>query len=151
MKPLDINKLVVDCVATARKIHQDKEAEFAVEGHIEGQVLADPRRITQVLINLIANGIKYSEPPIKILIRMETRGKEALISVRDNGVGIAPANLGKIFDKYYRTEEGKNKAKGLGLGLFLASEIIKKHHGRIEVRSKVGEGSTFTVHLPILS
>lgn len=150
MMPVDINRLVYDCVAMAKKIYQGKEIEFNLVGLIDKQVLADPRRLMQVLANLIGNGVKYSQAPIKITVRMETSDKRVRISVSDNGAGIAPDKLDKIFDKYYRTEEGKNKAKGLGLGLYLAREIIKKHRGQIEVESKVGEGSTFTIYLPIM-
>jgi two-component system NtrC family sensor kinase len=107
----------------------------------------DPRRIEQVLINLVLNGIQAMEAGGILRIRAGAPENEAefYLEVSDTGKGIPPEDLGKIFDPFFTT---KDVGKGSGLGLSVSHGIIKQHGGRIEVKSEVGRGSTFTVFLP---
>jgi signal transduction histidine kinase len=81
----------------------------------------------------------------KLTIRTSADGTEVRVEVQDTGVGISPENMRKLFTPFFTT---KREVKGVGLGLAVSYGIIQRHHGRIEVKSKEGEGSTFTVHLP---
>ncbi len=112
---------------------------------IQGEM--DPRRIEQVLINLILNGIQAMEAGGILSIRACAPENEAefYFEVSDTGKGIPPEDLGKIFDPFFTT---KDVGKGSGLGLSVSHGIIEQHGGRIEVKSEVGQGSTFTVFLP---
>ncbi|MDP8922693.1 MAG: ATP-binding protein [Chloroflexota bacterium] len=109
----------------------------------------DRDRLGQILANLLSNAVKYSPDGGEILIRVEDRGGEARITVRDAGVGVTPDDLPRLFDRFYRVETGRNGARGLGLGLYIARSLAEAHGGRIWATSAgPGRGSTFTVALP---
>ena len=117
---------------------------------IEAEVDAD--RIGQVLLNLLSNAHKYSPKRYPITITLQQVGFEAIISVRDMGVGIPPGDLEHIFDQYYRVPEvdaQSGSRRGLGLGLYIAHKLVERHAGRIDVQSVPGEGSVFSVVLPL--
>jgi signal transduction histidine kinase len=113
---------------------------------------ADHDRMIQVINNLVANAVKYSPAASTVLIRLKREDNSIVCSVQDFGLGIAAAELDKIFDKFYRAE-GKNMHTypGLGLGLFIAKDIITKHGGRIWAESEEGKGATFLFSLPTAS
>jgi PAS domain S-box-containing protein len=113
-------------------------------------VLADREKINQVLTNLIDNAVKYSSlgKPIKISVRKNTDYVQ--ISVEDEGIGIRAENIPKLFERYYRVEEGFQGVAGFGIGLFLCYEIIKRHDGDIWAESILGKGSIFHFTLPLL-
>jgi signal transduction histidine kinase len=117
---------------------------------IEAEV--DTDRIGQVLLNLLSNAHKYSPKHYPITVTLQQVGFEAIISVRDMGAGIPPEDLAHIFDQYYRvpTIDGQpGSQKGLGLGLYIAHKLVERHAGRIDVQSIPGEGSVFSVILPL--
>lgn len=114
------------------------------------KVNADRFRISQVLINLISNAVKFSPKSDKVLINTKAESGYAVISVKDYGVGIDPKYHKQIFSRFFQT--GQNlpaDSIGLGLGLYISSEIIRQHKGKIWVESKKGKGSTFSFKLPI--
>lgn len=111
---------------------------------------ADKFRISQVLINLLTNALKFSPKSEKIIVIAKKDKDFALVSIKDFGVGIAKVNQKEIFNRFYQTESSlKGDKKGLGLGLFITQEIIKHHKGEIRVESRLGRGSTFSFKLPI--
>lgn len=110
----------------------------------------DEYRLKQAFQNLILNAIYYTKPDGEVYVSLEKEKNAAIISVRDTGIGIAPQDLDKIFDRYYRINS-KGKHQSTGLGLSIAYEIIQQHQGSISVDSEVGSGTTFTVRLPILA
>lgn len=117
---------------------------------IEAEVDAD--RIGQVLLNLLSNAHKNSPKGFPITVTVQQVGFEAVIAVRDMGAGIPPEDLEHIFDEYYRSSEVDLQAgmqNGLGLGLYIAHRLVERHAGRIEVQSVPGEGSVFSVALPL--
>jgi signal transduction histidine kinase len=114
------------------------------------KIFADKERISQVLLNLLTNAIKYSPQGHKVIVTVSKTRTTAIVSVKDFGMGIARDQQEKIFERFYRTNGKREKdIKGLGLGLYISSEIIKAHEGKMWVESKVGEGSTFFFSLPI--
>ncbi len=117
---------------------------------IEAEVDAD--RIGQVLLNLLSNACKYSPKGCPITVTLQQVGSEVTIAVRDRGVGIPPEELEHIFDEYYRVadvEGAPGSQSGLGLGLSIANKLVERHDGHIDVRSAPGEGSVFSVVLPM--
>lgn len=118
----------------------------------ENEVLwhADPVKIKILIKNLLENAIKYNDKQIKRLeIKCHKTGGEITIQVVDNGIGIAPENIEKLCDPFYRVELSRNKKyAGLGLGLNISKEIIKRHHGQLKIESNLGEGSIFTLKFP---
>ncbi len=111
---------------------------------------ADPRRIEQVLRNLLDNAIKYSPEGGLIVVRGEVHENEVIVSVADQGVGIAPEHLNRLFEKFFRVDSGLGRhVVGSGLGLPIARTIVESHGGRIWAESQLGEGSTLYFTLPL--
>nr|WP_255534772.1 ATP-binding protein [Pedobacter sp. SYSU D00535] len=110
----------------------------------------DTGRIEQVVVNLISNAVKYSPKANRVEISCEERDSNCYLRVKDFGIGIKQTNYDKVFDKFYRIEElSKNDTQGLGIGLYVSSEIINQHGGKIWVESNEGAGTTFVVLLPL--
>jgi signal transduction histidine kinase len=113
-------------------------------------VRADPTALTHCLLNLLDNAIKYSRQRREIRVSAEARDGLVGVSVTDRGIGISPADQRRIFEKFVRVETGLvHDVKGAGLGLSLVDQIMRAHGGRVEVSSVVGEGSTFTLLIPV--
>jgi signal transduction histidine kinase len=111
---------------------------------------ADPRRVEQVLRNLLDNAMKYSPDGGLIVVRGEVHQDQVVVSVADQGVGIAPEHLNRLFEKFFRVESGMGRhVVGSGLGLPIARTIVESHGGRIWAESRVGEGSTLYFTLPL--
>ena len=114
------------------------------------QLYGDRDRVGQVLMNLLTNAIKYSRDADKVIVRMASRNGNVEVSVQDFGIGIAPVYQEKIFERFYQVGEATEQTyPGLGIGLYIASEIIQRHGGRIIVESEKGKCSTFIVSLPL--
>jgi len=111
--------------------------------------LFDPDRMTQVLVNLMSNAIKFTPAGGQVTIRLRHFDGELILSIIDTGMGISQENLEKIFDNFYRTKRSINTVEGTGLGLPIVKYIIEEHGGRIEVESELDKGTTFTVYLPL--
>jgi signal transduction histidine kinase len=107
----------------------------------------DTERVRQVLNNLLSNAVKYRGSVPRVELTLSSSPGLAVIQVRDWGVGMPASRLPTIFDRYRRADE--DSARGHGLGLFIASELARLHGGSLAVRSALGEGSTFTLRLPL--
>ena len=112
-------------------------------------VMADTVRIGQVMENLLSNAVKYSHPNSQILIDVTADGNECRVRVCDEGIGIKPYHLDKVFDRYYRVDSSNTAPAGTGLGLYITRSIIGAHHGRITIDSVPAQGTTVTFHLPL--
>ncbi|MFL5696276.1 MAG: ATP-binding protein [Ktedonobacteraceae bacterium] len=114
------------------------------------QVLGDKDRLGQVLINLLTNAIKYSPEADTVIVRVSAVEHNAIVSVQDFGIGIAETHQEKIFERFYQVNDGKEKTfPGLGIGLYISSQIVRGHHGRLWVESAKGAGATFYLSLPL--
>jgi signal transduction histidine kinase len=112
------------------------------------KVEADRDKIKHVILNLLSNAIKYNSPRGTVTISAGLAREEWTLSVKDTGVGIPESALPHLFEKFYRVDATEGKVSGTGLGLSICKQIISGHRGSIEVRSRSGKGSTFTIHLP---
>lgn len=111
---------------------------------------ADASRLRMVFDNLIDNASKYTPEDRTVTVVLAMRGPEAVVTVKDEGVGIDEDQLGRIFDKFSRVANSRSElVGGTGLGLYWAKQIVDLHHGSINVESAPGKGSEFTVHLPV--
>ncbi|MFL9833729.1 PAS domain-containing sensor histidine kinase [Chryseobacterium terrae] len=128
-------------------LEDDYKITFNCDENIE--VVADQNRIEQVVTNFINNAVKYGKNSKEIHINVEVEDEFVKVSVKDFGQGIPESAIPFVFDRYYRAEHLGKSYSGLGLGLYICSEIIKKHSGKIGVKSKMDEGSTFWFMLPI--
>ena len=114
------------------------------------QVLGDKDRLGQVLINLLTNAIKYSPEADTVIVRVSADEHNAIVSVQDFGIGIAETHQEKIFERFYQVNDDTEKTfPGLGIGLYISSQIVRGHHGRLWVESAKGAGATFYVSLPL--
>ncbi len=148
-QPVLLPRLARDVIAEMG--HQARKHRFVVDFAPDFPIVdADPQRIAQVLRNLVDNAIKYSPDGGLIVVRGETRGDEVVISVSDQGVGIAPEHLNRLFEKYFRIESGLVRHMvGSGLGLPIAHTIVESHNGRIWAESQPGAGTTLHFALPV--
>jgi PAS domain S-box-containing protein len=112
-------------------------------------VQADQQRLRQVLANLLTNAVKYSPDGSEIVLRVSRSEGEARVAVIDQGVGMPPEALPHLFERFFRAEGAAERAPGLGLGLFITRRIVEAHGGNIHVESELGQGSTFSITLPL--
>jgi signal transduction histidine kinase len=125
-----------------------------IEGQTGMQVFGDYERMGQVFVNLFTNAIKYSPRADKVIVRLarEQDQAQAIVSVQDFGIGIDKAHHERLFERFYQVTDPEEKTyPGLGIGLYISSEIVARHHGHMWVESCKGEGATFSVALPLLS
>jgi two-component system CheB/CheR fusion protein len=142
----DINKLIVEL---AEEIQRSTRKKIMLKLAKPVTLLGDRFRMGEVLGNLIGNAIKYSPDADCIVVSTKSTQTEVIISVKDFGIGIGADKLERIFDRFYRVSQvAINTFPGLGLGLYLAAQIIKKQNGKIWVKSELGKGSTFFFSLP---
>jgi len=148
---IELDTLLIEVLGQMRVIAKDKVA--LVLGEMDQvQVCADKDKLKQVFVNLVQNAIHYTPRGGKVVVSLRKSDHQALVSVSDNGPGISPQDLPYIFERFYRGEKARTRSKdgkGFGLGLSIAYWIVKNHDGSIEVDSKLGEGTTFRVHLPM--
>lgn len=133
---------------SCQHIRQVGTHQVILKGDMQILVYADEQQIEQVVVNLVNNAVKYAPNSGEIIIELSRLDHAARISVTDRGPGIPPEKLPHVFDRYYRVDHSGVQFSGLGLGLFIVSEIIKKHGGQIGVDSKLGSGSTFWFTIP---
>jgi two-component system phosphate regulon sensor histidine kinase PhoR len=113
-------------------------------------VQGDPDMIRQVLLNLVDNAINYTQPGGTVLVRAAVEQGELRVDVQDNGIGITPENLSRLFERFYRVDKARSREMGgTGLGLAIVKHIVEAHKGKVQVESKVGRGSTFSFRLPL--
>ncbi|APU67594.1 MULTISPECIES: PAS domain-containing sensor histidine kinase [Christiangramia] len=141
----DLNKVIIDVVANFKYTHPSHEILFDVQQEL--LVFGDAQRIEQVIINLISNAIKYSPFSNTIEITATKSVDSIIVSVRDYGIGVKEEHQKFLFDRFYRAENSTGIG-GLGIGLYLSKEIIKRHKGEIGYRKPPGSGSEFYFTLP---
>ena len=129
-------------------VHLLGSHSLKIDGDLELEVFADAQRLEQVIVNIVNNAVKYSASNSEIKILIEGFNDDVKLSVTDQGVGIPEEKLPYIFDRYYRVDNSGIQFSGLGLGLYISSEIIGMHGGEIGVVSEPGKGSTFWFTLP---
>lgn len=144
----DIDRLLQDTIAEIELSSTTHKIEF--NGCGELIVNADRDKISSVITNLISNAVKYSPKGKLINVNCESNKSELTVSVKDEGMGIKPPDLDKVFDRYYRVSTSHTQhISGFGIGLYLSAEIIHRHDGQIWAESESGKGSTFFFTLPL--
>lgn len=144
---------IADLMYECKDVMTTKALEDNIQIRIESPeglplLEADRDKMKQVLLNLVSNAIKYNRPNGTVMIRAEASDNEMVICVQDSGIGIPEEALPHLFQKFYRVREHESKVAGTGLGLSICKRIVQGHGGRVEVKSKVGVGTLFTVILP---
>jgi signal transduction histidine kinase len=145
---IELAEVVRDVAERMRLLSKGNEIETKIEG--TAPIVGDRDRIEQVLENLVGNAIKYSPETGRIEMSLHVNGSNAVVSVRDEGIGIAPGEVEKIFGLFYRSPDPRaDHVGGLGLGLYISREIVSRHHGRLWAERNADTGTTFHVTLPL--
>lgn len=142
----DLQVIIEDIIAAMQSITNHK---IVFENSSKVEVVGDKERIGQVITNFISNAIKYSSDKEKIIVKLTKKENQCIFSVQDFGIGIPVKEQEKVFERFYRAEDEQKTYPGLGLGLYISSEIIKQHSGKIWVSSIFGKGATFYFSLPL--
>ncbi len=147
-EPVDMNMLIQEAVETAQYINTTHK--IILQGSVQKSVVGDNDRLAQVFMNLLGNAIKYSPQADKVEVAIVEVDDKVYVHVHDYGVGIPKEQHAKIFDRFYRVDgEKRTSIQGLGMGLYIACDIVKRHGGDITVRSEEDAGTTFSVILPL--
>ena len=145
--PVSARTLLEQAVDLFADAAEEKGIDLGTEAEA-GLVLAvDSVRMRQVLANLLDNALKYARPGGKVRLRARAEGDSALLEVEDDGIGIPPEDLPRVFDRLYRGDRSRSE-RGLGLGLALVKAIVTAHGGSVAVESEPGRGARFTVRVP---
>lgn len=148
LKRFDINQLIEESIAESRTLNNSHTIQF--EASDLPDVNADRQKIGQVISNLLSNALKYSQKGSVVALNSTVQDNNIIVSVTDEGIGIKPKDRDKVFQRFYRADdEDLKNVSGFGIGLYLSSEIIQRHKGKIWVSSEEGKGSTFYFSLPL--
>ena len=145
---IELGDVVREVGERMKLLSKGHEIETKIEG--TAPIVADRDRIEQVFENLVGNAMKYSPENGRIEVSLHVNGANAIVSVRDQGIGIAPAEVEKIFGLFYRSPDPRaDHVGGLGLGLYISREIVSRHHGKLWAERNADAGTTFHVTLPL--
>jgi len=148
----DLHDIIEEAVTHVDLIVKDKGGY--IKTHLEAsltEIMASKFHLTNVVVNMLDNAIKYTKESPKIDIYTENAGNHILLKIKDQGIGMTKNVQKHVFDKFYREQKGNiHDVKGHGLGLSYVKKIVEHHHGNVFVESEKGKGSTFTVKLPLI-
>ncbi len=152
LKPeeVDISQLVSETVNTMRIEAQNRQLTLTyVPGSATDNIMADPDRIRQVIVNILSNAIKYTPAHGNVTVLCGQQEKNVYIKISDTGIGIPEKDLPMLFERFYRVDKARSREMGgTGLGLAIAKEMVEAHNGSITVDSEYGKGTTVTIYLP---
>ena len=151
LERVQFGPVIENALATADPLIKQRQHQLTLSLPSEAVWLnADAARLEQVIVNLLANAAKYTEPGGHIQVELQIHNHEAVLLVRDDGVGIAPDDLPRVFDLFAQADQSLDRSQGgLGIGLALVERIVQMHGGRVAVFSTLGQGSEFVIRLPI--
>lgn len=152
MEIFGLQKVIKAASSKIESLAKDKEIDFSIDIP-ETDIFGNKDSLKEMFVVIFDNAIKYSHPKSKVEVVGEKTLKQVLIKVKDQGVGIKASDIPFIFNRFYRADISRTKGEvsGYGLGLSIAYKIAQAHKGKIEAESKLGQGTTFTIHLPIKS
>ncbi|MBC7870044.1 MAG: GAF domain-containing protein [Chitinophagaceae bacterium] len=151
MIPVSMSEVLNECTEVNRAAADIKNITLSIDfaqnlPHVDGE----RSRLYQIFNNLIGNAIKYTPPQGEVIFKAEQRGSIIRVMIQDNGIGISPEDQAHVFDRFYRVRRPETDSiEGTGLGLAIVKALIEAHHGKIRVESRLNEGSTFYVTLPV--
>lgn len=150
LQRVPVPPLVEDVVNRLIPAAEEKEVDVSLDMQAGlPDVRADPKRLEQVLMNLVHNAIKFTPGGGKVTIHARRQGRGVQIEVADTGVGMTSSEAERVFERFYKVDKGRNRAAGAGLGLAIARHLLELHGSRLHVVSVVGRGSRFTFALPL--
>ena len=146
-----LDDLLSPIIKLYTKIAKDKGIELIEKTHEKIELFADPHMLEVIISNLISNAIKFTKPSGTVILDVEVEKERLIISVEDNGVGMTSEKIANLFsDSFDNIERGTKGEKGAGFGLLLCNNLIKEHHGKLEIESTLGVGSKFSFDIPLI-
>jgi two-component system, OmpR family, sensor histidine kinase BaeS len=151
-EPLFVADLLEQVVEAHRGAAETAGVRLAAQPSADPEALVDGARLRQIVGNLVSNAVRHTPPGGQVAVRCDVEGADLVITVADTGTGIAPADLPRVFDRFWRADDSRARSTGgSGLGLAISRKLAEAHGGTITVASTPGEGSVFTVRLPLLA
>ena len=148
-QPCLLGEVVDEVVATVALKYSMRSISWRVDIDPDIEMVADRFHLAGAVSAIVDNAVKYAGNSVEVRIGVEVKGENVCLDIEDNGCGMARRELQRIFDKYYRVSQGnRHDSRGYGLGLYYARSVVQRHDGRIEVHSKPGVGSCFTIKIP---
>ena len=148
-EPVDLRQVVENSVALLKPLADQKQIELKCDLQMV-QVTGDAERLGQVVANIVSNAVTYNREGGQVRLHLVAEEHNAILTVFDTGIGIGEGDLPRVFERFYRVDTARTaNSGGIGLGLAICQEIVHSHGGIIDVASVVGEGTTFTVRLPL--
>jgi two-component system CheB/CheR fusion protein len=147
MQPFSFRQMLEQSIESVQ--HTTVTHQIVLESVDDITYTGDNFRLEQVMNNFLTNAVKYSPEANKVIVKSKVEAGNIIVSIQDFGIGIAEESLDKLFDRYYRVDNTAMRFEGLGLGLFISSEILKRHQGSFWIESEQGKGSTFFFRLPL--
>lgn len=148
METINISELLYEVLESLRIRIDDEDVIVSKDIAEDIRIMGDSEKLIQVILNIVDNAIKYSKEDKRVEISLKKIKDDAVLEVKDRGIGIDPSEIDKIFHRFYRARNTK-AYKGTGLGLAISKEIIKAHNGSIEVESEIAKGTRVTITLPV--
>ncbi len=150
--PTSFNAIVKSAMEMAHIQIEEKNMDVHLEEEGEVRVLGDANRLTQIVVNLLANAVSYSKPDKRIDLKVLTHGEYGVVEIADQGIGIKQAEIPRIFERFYRVDRARSRnSGGTGLGLAIVKHLVEAHNGRIIVKSEEGVGTTMRIYIPLAS
>jgi signal transduction histidine kinase len=148
MEPVEVAVIVTEAIDRIRPMAKQKSITL-VHDHIEGRVMGDQTKLTELLVILLDNAVKYSHDGGQVSLTAQSTGKQVILKVVDSGIGISAEDMPHVFNRFYRADQSRSSSgvTGFGLGLAIAKQIVDRHHGQIHLTSELGHGTTVTVTL----
>jgi signal transduction histidine kinase len=148
-EPVDMGEVAEQCAAVIRPLAKAKGLTLDVHKDTPVKIVADPTKVREVISNLLHNAVEYNRPDGSIDLSVKTSQNGLDVEVRDTGIGIAPQNLDRVFERFFRADQSRHDGEAhAGLGLAIVRGYVELMGGRISLDSEVGRGSTFRVHIP---
>ncbi len=147
---LSLNQILQNCFVLLEPLANDKKINFQLELKADINILGDPAQLSRLFSNLLENALQYTPEGGTVNLHLHKHNRVAVIKIRDTGIGIAPEQIPKVFDRFWRADKARSRREGgTGLGLAIAQAIAQRHGGKITVNSQVNVGSCFQVKIPI--
>lgn len=150
LTPVSLNQILQNCFVLLEPLANDKKIVFQSKFRNEVKILGDAAQLSRLFSNLLENALQYTPEEGRVSLDLYRQNRFAIVSVRDTGIGIAPDQIAKVFDRFWRANKARSRREGgTGLGLAISQAIAKRHGGKIIVTSELNIGSCFLVRIPI--
>ncbi len=151
LTPISLNQILQNCFVLLEPLANEKKIVFQSKFRSKITIMGDVAQLSRLFSNLLENALQYTPEEGRVSLDLDKQNRFAVISVRDTGIGIAPEQISKVFDRFWRANKARSRREGgTGLGLAISQAIAKRHGGKIVVTSELNIGSCFTVRIPIL-